>query len=329
MIDRVWLIVALPALLLLLLSCESKQTILPKQNAPVVIGVLDVRLKEGADKFRDRLASRLKLIQPRLISRDVRFLIEHTPYPDGIDAAARRLIEQSPDVLVATNDDAAIALKAATTTIPIVFQSYSDPVAGGIVQSLNASNVNLTGYNFYRRVHLKRWETLLQIAPSTRRIGVLLDPEYVPAGIVDDVNAAKDILGVHVVPLYVKRSEPISMLAGQLLSRQIDALDLPHDGHFTMNQKNTVVEVLKLGVPASFDGDLYCSWGGAVCFARHNASPEVSAADYIELILSGAHASEIPITSPSHYDLSVNATTVKALGLKLPPHILAIARVYE
>jgi putative tryptophan/tyrosine transport system substrate-binding protein len=301
----------------------------PTGTRPLLIGILDVRLKDGAEKFRDRLAARLVAIKATKPGQSIRFAIEYTPYEGSARDAAARLVAQLPDILVAANDDAALVLKAATKNIPIVFQSYDDPVAGGIVRSLSAPDANLTGYNFYRRTHLKRWETLLQFAPKTRRIGVLLDPDYIPNGILLDMESSRSALGIHVVPLYLREQEPIVALAHKLSLMEIDAIDLPHDGHFTMNQQQTVVDISKLGVPASYDGELYCSWGGAVCFSRHNTPPENPAAEYIKLILSGARPSDIPISSPTQYDLSANAKTIKSLGLIPPQSILSIARLYE
>lgn len=317
------------ALILMLQGCGRDTTVTPKPQNKVLIGILDVRFKAGAEKFRDAFAKRLGMIQRAVPEQNIRFVIEYTPFEGDMAAAAKRLVAKSPDILIAINDDAALALAAVTKDIPIVFQSYDDPVAKGIVPSLTEPKFNLTGYNFYRRTHLKRWEILLQVAPETKKIGVLLDPKYVPTGILEDMQSAKAGLGLQVVPLYLSQGEPIASLASKLSATHIDALDLPHTGHFTMRQKNTVAEITKLKRPTSYDGILYCSWGGTVCFARENTPTENLAADYVKLILSGALPSEIPVSSPAKFELSVNMTTIKSLGLRPPHSILSVARIYE
>lgn len=317
------------ALILVLQGCGRNATDTPKPQTKVLIGILDVRFKAGAEKFRDAFAKRLGTIQRAVPEQNISFVIEYPPFEGDMAAAAKRLVAKSPDILIAINDDAALALGAVTKNIPVVFQSYDDPVAKGIVPSLTEPKFNLTGYNFYRRTHLKRWEILLQVAPETKKIGVLLDPEYVPTGILEDMQRAKTGLGLHVVPLYLSQGEPIASLESKLSTAQIDALDLPHNGHFTMSQKKTVAEITKLKRPTSYDGNLYCSWGGTVCFARENTPTENLAADYVKLILNGALPSEIPVSSPAKYELSINMTTIKSLGLRPPHSIMSIARIYE
>jgi putative tryptophan/tyrosine transport system substrate-binding protein len=324
MINRLVLI----AFIFSLQSCGGESS-KPKLQSKVLIGILDIRLQPGAEGFRDRLVTRLQKDGVVTPNRAVNFVIEYPPYAMGIAGAAERLVANSPDILIATNDTAAIALGAATKKIPIVFQSYDDPVATGIVQSLTAPSANLTGFNFYRRTHLKRWELLKEVAPRTKRIGILLDPNFVPRGILEDMGKAKFSLHVEVIPLYLEKNEPISTLAIRLARANVDALDMPHTGHFTMNQKQTVGEIIKLNRPTSFDGDLYCSWGGTVCFARQNTPPENLASRYIKLILGGAHPFEIPVSSPAKYDMSINMTSIKALGLTAPQSIMSVANVYE
>ena len=319
----------LPLMVLLLQSCRADRPRFLDTHTPITVGILDVRFKDGAEKFRDKLAKRLDLINATPDGRRLRFVIEHTPFVGGIDAAARRLVAQSPDILLAVVDDAALALGAITKTIPIVFQSYDDPVAKGIVRSMTAPDANLTGHSFYRRTHLKRWELLLQAAPHVRRIGVLLDANYVPVGILEDMEKAKTGLGVDILPLYLTSDEPFAGLERKLRISGVDALDLPHIGHLTMNQRKTVAEIVKLNKPASFDGDLYCSWGGTICYARQNTPLENLAADYIKLVMRGARPSEIPVSSVSKYQLSLNITSMKRLRLQPPHALISTARIYE
>ncbi len=295
----------------------------------LVLGLFEARDQSGAIEFEQKL--RLELQKRGLNNKfsTIEIVTEYGPYLPSIDEAAKRLVLKNPDILVAITTTNAVSLSKVTKKIPIVFHAYRDPVVLGLVDSLASPGKNLTGTSFFLPLHLKRWELLKELSPNIKRIGVLLDSQYVPANLLEDIALAQRVLKLDIVPIYVPEDSDLQYLHSLLKRDGIDALDLPQLGHLVMRQTVTAEHIRKLNVLTSYEGALYCEWGGHLCFARQNIPIESLFADYIAILANGGRPQSTPMSTPTTFDFVLNVTALKALNIVPSASMLARATIHE
>ena len=235
---------------------------------------------------------------------------------------AAELVRLKVDVIV-TGGSAISAAMQATSTIPIVFALAVDPLVGGLVTSLARPGGNVTGLSVLsNETASKRIEILREVIPGLRRLAVLGNAAY--AGTVDEmreVKTAAQALGVEVDRLEIRRAEDIAAAFEQLTSGT-QALYVCPDA--LVNANRTRIGILALGarLPTMFGFREYVDPAGLMSYGPHMPDLFRRAGEYVDKILRGAKAGDLPVELPTKFELVVNLTVAKALGLKLPESFL-------
>jgi putative tryptophan/tyrosine transport system substrate-binding protein len=239
---------------------------------------------------------------------------------------AADLVRLKVDVVVTTGSPTTLAAKQATAVIPIVFVSVGDPVAVKLVASLARPGGNITGLsNQNKDLAGKRVELLREVVPGLRRLATLFNVGN-PVAVMEmgDVRGAAGTLGLTVVPLEVRRAEDIAP-AFEALKNRADALYV--HGDLLTFANRTAINAWALGarLPTTYAFREDVEAGGLMSYGTSLPEQYRRAADYVDKILRGVNPGNIPVEQPTKFDLSINMTTAKALGLDVPPMLLATA----
>jgi putative tryptophan/tyrosine transport system substrate-binding protein len=245
-----------------------------------------------------------------------------------IQSLATQLVATAPDVILAGGAPAVAPLKRATSTIPIVFVSASDPVAQGFVASLAHPGGNITGFTNYEPGMGGAWLGLLhEIAPAVARVGVLYNPTTAPYTDVflRALNAAANPIAIRIDAAPVHDDGEIERAMAALGSSGQGGLIVPSDA-FTLTHARTVIAAAaQHRLPAVYAFEVFATNGGLAAYGVDLAEQMRQAAKYVDRILSGDRPGDLPVLTPSKFTLVVNRKTATALGLALPPTLLARA----
>ena len=230
------------------------------------------------------------------------------------------------DLIVAATTPAVIAAKQATSVIPIVIATANDPVATGLVASLARPGGNVTGLsNQMADTAAKRLELLREVVPGLRRLAILGNVDN-PGAVLDmrEAQAAASAVGLEATTFEIRRAEEIAPLFEALKGRG-DALYFASDP--LMNTNRTRISTLALGarLPTMHGVRDYVEAGGLMSYGASIVDQYRRAADYVDKILRGAKPGELPIEQPTKFDLVINLTTAKALGLNISDNLLTLA----
>jgi putative tryptophan/tyrosine transport system substrate-binding protein len=239
---------------------------------------------------------------------------------------AAEFVRLNVDVIVTTGTAAVVAAKQATSVIPIVFTSAGDPVATGLVASLARPGGNVTGLsNQLPDVAGKRLELLREIIPDLHRLAILTNAGN-PIGALEmgEVQAAARTLGLEILPLEIRRAEDIGP-AFEALKDRADALYVVAEPLLSGNHVRISTLALGARLPTLLGIRDYVEAGGLVSYGPNIPDLFRRAADLVDKILRGAKPKDIPVEQPAKFDLVINLTTAKALGLTIPPTLLARA----
>jgi putative tryptophan/tyrosine transport system substrate-binding protein len=228
---------------------------------------------------------------------------------------------------VAAGNDAAIAAKAATTTIPIVFATGDDPVQMGIVASLNRPQGNVSGVTFYSGVlGAKAGELLHELAPTATAIGLLVNPNSPAAETqVREARAATQVLGQQLHIVNARNECDIDTGFAVLKQRGIGALLISGNAVFTGQRDRLVALAARLGLPTMYPHDEFVAAGGLMSYGAGIADAYRQVGVYTGRILKGAKPSDLPVMLPTKYEFVINLRTAKTLGLDIPAKLLALA----
>jgi len=223
---------------------------------------------------------------------------------------------------------AALAAKAATATIPIVFSVGEDPVRLGLVASLARPGGNATGINFFtQEVVAKRLRLLHDLVPKAVRIAVLVNPANAPAteATLREVREAAPALGLQIQILNATTIGEIDAAFATLARERPDALFVPPDAFFTSRpvQFATLTAVHK--IPATYSSRDNVAVGGLMSYGTDYADTYRQVGVYTGRILKGAKPSDLPVVQSTKFELVLNLQTARALGVEVPPSLLAIA----
>jgi putative tryptophan/tyrosine transport system substrate-binding protein len=262
-------------------------------------------------------------IDGRTVAIEVRWAEGRSEHAAEIAADFVRL---KVDVVVTTGTPTTLAAKQATAVIPIVFVAASDPVADKLVASLARPGGNITGLSLQARdIAGKRVELLREVVPGVRRLAILVNVGNAAAvKEMDEVQAAAGTFGLAVVTLEIRRAEDIAS-AFEGLKGRADALYVQGDLLTSANRIaiNTWALGARLPTTHGFREDVEA--GGLMSYSASVADLCRRAADYVDKILRGAKPADLPVEQPTKFELIVNLTTAKALGLTVPPSLLARA----
>jgi putative ABC transport system substrate-binding protein len=247
---------------------------------------------------------------------------------DRLPALVVELVHRKVAVIVTTGSPAAaLAAKAATTTIPIVFAVPEDPVRSGLVASLARPGGNATGINFFSiELVAKRLEILREMVPATTRIAVLINPADAAAEtMLKDVEAATRAMGLQIQVLKANTSHEIDAAFATFVRERPDAL-LVSGGPFLLSRRvQLALLAARYAIPASYGAREYVEIGGLMSYGANIADAYRQVGVYAGRILKGAKPAGLPVMQSTKFELVINAQAARVLGLDVPPTLLARA----
>ena len=247
---------------------------------------------------------------------------------DRLPALAAELVKRRVDVIVTQGGiPATRAAKSATSTIPIVFAVGTDPVGDGLVASLARPGGNLTGVTFMMTELMpKRLELLSELVPEAGMIALLVNPKNEDAErTMRDVQEAARVKGVQLLILKAGTESEIDAAFAYFVQLHAGALLVGHDPFFFSRREQLVALASRNAVPAIYENRGYVVAGGLISYGTSLAAANRLAGIYVGKILKGAKPADLPVQQPTRFELVINFKTAKALGLTVPPSILARA----
>jgi len=245
--------------------------------------------------------------------------------PERVAEVAAEFVRLKVDVIV-TFGNAVPLVKQATAAIPIVFALAQDPVGGGLVTSLAKPGGNVTGLSLQSTdVAGKKLELLREVVPHLRRLAALVDfgnPQ--PVLELGEVQAAARPLGIEVTPLAIRRAEDIAP-AFEALKAQADALFVVGAALIIANRTRIITLALGARLPTIFNQRDYVKAGGFMSYGPNFPDLFRRTADLVDKILRGTKPADIPVEQPTKFELVINLTTARALGITVPSSLLARA----
>jgi putative tryptophan/tyrosine transport system substrate-binding protein len=247
---------------------------------------------------------------------------------DRLPALAADLVRSRVAVIAAVGGvNSALAAKAATSEIPIVFLTGRDPVELGFVKSFNRPGGNLTGINLQNaELESKRLELLRKLVPNAATVAILINPDNLNhRSRVDSLAAAVRAGGQQVVVLGAAAEGDFEQAYATLVQRGADALIVSPDPFLDSHRETLVSLTARYAVPAIFQWREFVQAGGLVSYGTSLADAHRQLGNYTGKILQGATPADLPVVQPTKFELFINLKTAQALGLTLSPEILAIA----
>jgi ABC-type uncharacterized transport system substrate-binding protein len=247
---------------------------------------------------------------------------------DRLPALAADLVARRVAVIVATGGlPSARAAKAATDKIPIVFTLGSDPVKFGIVASLNRPGGNVTGVTLFAYLlDAKRAELMHDLLPNPTVIAVLVNPNSPQADAqIADVKTATRMLGQQLVVLKASTEGEIDLALAALVQSKASALLVSADPFFLSSRDQIVASAARYAMPAIYEWRQFAEAGGLMSYGTNLADAYRQAGAYVGRILKGDKPADLPVQQPTTFELVINLKTAKALGLTVPPSLLARA----
>jgi len=244
-----------------------------------------------------------------------------------LPALAADLVDHGVNIIVAAYLVAARAAETATQAVPIVFITGSDPITAGLVSSLSRPTGNATGIAFmFTRLGEKNLATLHELVPNAVVIGALVNPNnpnVEPQ--LRDLRTAASGLGLQIVALSAGDEAEIDRAFATLTQQKIQALLVTADGLFFGLQDKLATLAAHYALPAFYPLSDYVVAGGLISYGANLAESWRQAGTYVAKIVKGAKPSELPVIQPAKFELVLNSKTAKALGLEIPPKVLALA----
>jgi len=314
-----------------LLSTALPPTASAQQTAPgsriVKIGVLwhgdsENELVKTYGDVLTRTLSDLGYVE----GRSAQFLQRYSAEPLRLRELAKELIDQAPDVIVASSDLAAIDLKRATTTIPIVFATSPNPVSSGLVESLAHPGGNITGLSIIvDDLAGKRLSLFKEAVPSLRRIALLADPKW--SGFALDLSSnsqAARALGLELRLVEVPSPEAIAQSFSAIAQEGFDGA-IVTGAMALLEGARLGASALSKKMPTTSGAAESVPYGLLMSYGIDFSDLFRRAAGYVDKILKGAKTADLPVEQPTRFKLVINLKVARALGLNMPPLLLAAA----
>jgi putative ABC transport system substrate-binding protein len=249
-------------------------------------------------------------------------------HPDRLRPLADEFVRLNVAVIFASGGyPSALAAKGATSTIPIVFANGSDPVRSGLVASINRPGGNVTGVSFLATTIItKRLELLSELVPHAAAFGVFFNPNNPDAEVMmNELKAAERTKQLRMIFLVTTSERDFAPAFAQLLEQKADALLIGNDVVFNAGRARLAELATKNAVPAIFETREFVAEGGLMGYGASFSDAYRQAGIYVGRILKGAKPADLPVLQPTKFELVINLKTAKALGLTVPPTLLALA----
>jgi putative ABC transport system substrate-binding protein len=248
---------------------------------------------------------------------------------DRILLAAKEIVELHPDVILASTTPVVAALLRETRSIPIVFLSVTDPVSSGFAASLSRPQGNATGFIDHAPSLGGKWlELLKEIAPHISRVALVFNPETAPSGgliFLPPFEVAARSYAVESIPAPVRNVAEIESVIAPLERAPGGALVVMSDVFGFAHRGEIISLASQYKLPAMYAYRASAIEGGLISYGVDSTEPYRHAASYVDRILRGAKPADLPVQQPTKFELVVNLKTAKALGLSVPPSLLARA----
>jgi putative tryptophan/tyrosine transport system substrate-binding protein len=261
--------------------------------------------------------------------RNLRFDLRWSGADTGrIDEVAKELVGLRPDLIVCTSTPITAALLRETRDIPVLFVSLTDPLGQGFVKSLSKPERNCTGFtNFEFSMGAKWLELLKEVAPNVTRVSVVFNPltsPYYPL-FMSAIEAAARPLGIAINMGQLQSVDAIASTIASLAGTPNAGMVVPTDTFTSVNRERLIKLAASHRIPASYPYRFFASEGGLISYGVEAIDLFRKAPAYIDRILKGANPADLPVQQPTKFEMVINLKTAKALGLTVPPTLLARA----
>jgi putative tryptophan/tyrosine transport system substrate-binding protein len=246
---------------------------------------------------------------------------------DILPALATELVDLKPDVIFAASAPAIGAAKKATGNIPIVFETLSDPVADGFVDTLARPGGNLTGLaGLAPELSGKRLELLSDIVPGLTRVGVLLNPKNPNARrLFKETENYAQAFAMQLEVFEVRRADELAKAFSTMIKTRVAGLSVVPDPTLFAARQQIADQAIKARLPAVYGISGMAEVGGLLVYGPSLPDLWRRAATYVDKILRGAKPADLPVEQPTKFELVINLRTAKQIGLSIPPNVLARA----
>jgi ABC-type uncharacterized transport system substrate-binding protein len=244
---------------------------------------------------------------------------------DRLPALAADLVRRGVAVIAAMGTPAVLQAKAATATIPIVFNIGDEPVRLGLVASLARPGGNVTGVNFLTtELGTKRLELLRELVPAAARVVVLVSPDLAEATL-REIEPAARAMGLQIQVIRADSSRDLHAAFASFARERPDALFVGSGAFFTARRVQLVQLAARHAVPAIYPNRQNAEIGGLISYGASIANAWQQVGAYAGRLLKGAKPADLPVVQSSKFELVINADTARMLGLTVPPTLLSIA----
>jgi putative tryptophan/tyrosine transport system substrate-binding protein len=298
-----------------------------QQPAMPVIGLLN---STSAESYTPRIAAFRQGLSETGYVEGRNVMIEYR-WADGqydrLPAMAADLVHRQVTVIAAITSPAAVAAKAATATIPIVFETGNDPVATGLITSLSRPGGNLTGVSLLNvELGPKRLELLHELAPTATIVAALFNPTNPNAETLSrELRAASRTFGLQLNVFHASADGDFDMVFASLLKLHASALVIGSDPFFNSRSEQLAALAIRHAVPAIYQYRAFAAAGGLMSYGGSFTEPFRQIGVYTGRILKGEKPADLPVVQSTKVELIINLKTARALGLIVPPSVLARA----
>ena len=293
-----------------------------QKPAMPVVGVLSLGSPEGTNPDTDAALERGLAEQGYVFGRNVRKEArwargDHDKLPE----LAQELVKLNPAVIVAAGNVVALALRRATSTIPIVFSIASDPVKIGLAKSLGHPGGNATGISLLTAtLTLKRLELIRELLPADATVGFLVNPDN--KDLLQEIEDIARSTGRSLEVAKARSPHEIEPAFARLVAAKVDAVLVGNDAGFFSQRVQIVALASRHSLPAIYEFREYPTAGGLMSYGPSLAAALQKAGTYAALILKGAQPSDLPIEQPTTFELVINSATARSLDIQIPPALL-------
>ena len=296
----------------------------PARRIAVVMGVADD--DQGRARF-DALKTGLESLG-WIDGQNVHFDVHYTASKaELVRSATMEVINLKPAVIVANTNKVVIALRQQTQSLPIVFVQVTDPVTAGLVESLSAPGGNVTGFTSADfSLSAKSVEILKEIAPRISRFAMLRDSADVQSmGQAASVQMATASMGMETTLIEIRDAETAARGIALFAQRENGGLIVPATPLSTVNLGTIIASAAEWKVPTIYPYRYFVNKGGLISYGADNLDIWRRSASYVDRVLKGEHPADLPVQTPTKFEMAINLKTAKSLGLEVPPALLARA----